>query len=183
MNRKLYEDGYLIPDYSLNFTCNMCALSKSKHTVLHPVESKSPEGFELIPTDVCGPFPNKSYGDSKYCSTVIDNFSHFSKVFFLKQKSDTSITLHTLFNHVERQFSKKINQICSNNGGEYISNEFKDIFLTSRAIHELTPAYSPESNRIAECFNQIINTIRYSMTIDAPDFSGLGAEAVNMAAY
>jgi hypothetical protein len=31
MNRKLYEDGYLIPDCPSNFTCNPCALSKSKH--------------------------------------------------------------------------------------------------------------------------------------------------------
>jgi hypothetical protein len=66
VNRKLYEDGYLIPDCPSNFTCNPCALSKSKHKVPKPVESKSTEVFELIHTDVCGPFPNESYGGSKY---------------------------------------------------------------------------------------------------------------------
>jgi hypothetical protein len=33
VNRKLDEDGYLIPDCPSNFTCNLCALSKSKHKV------------------------------------------------------------------------------------------------------------------------------------------------------
>jgi transposase InsO family protein len=63
-----------------------------------------------------------------------------------------------------------IKRICSDNGGEYISHELKDFFLTSRVIHELTPPYSPESNGIAEYFNQIINTIARSLTITAPDF-------------
>jgi transposase InsO family protein len=183
VNRKLYEDGYVIPDYPSNFICNPCALSKSKHQVPKPGESKSTEVFELIHTDVCGPFPNESYGGSKYFLTVIDDFSPFSWVFFLKRKSGTSITLRVFYNHVERQFGKKIKRIRSDNGSEYISNELKNFFLTSGVIHELTPPYSPESNGIAERFNQTINTIARSMTIAPPDFPCLWAAAGNMAAY
>jgi hypothetical protein len=76
-----------------------------------------------------------------------------------------------------------IKRIRSDNGSEYISNELKDFFLTSGVIHELTPPYSPESNGIAERVTQTINTIAHSMTIAAPDFPYLWAEAVNMAAY
>jgi hypothetical protein len=78
VNRKLYEDGYLIPDCPSNFTCNPCALSKSKHKVPKPVEGKSREVFELIYTDVCGPFPNESYSGSKSFLSIIDDFSRFS---------------------------------------------------------------------------------------------------------
>jgi hypothetical protein len=56
VNRKLYEDGYLILDCPSNFTYNPYAQSKSKHKVSKPVESKSTEVFQLIHTDVCGPF-------------------------------------------------------------------------------------------------------------------------------
>jgi hypothetical protein len=66
VNRKLYEDGYLIPDCPSTFTYNLCALSKFKHKVRKLVESKSSEVYELIHTDVCGPFLNESYGGSKY---------------------------------------------------------------------------------------------------------------------
>jgi hypothetical protein len=65
LNRKLYEDGYLISDCLSNFTCNPCALSISNHNVANPVDFKSIEVFELIHTDVCRPFPNESYGGSK----------------------------------------------------------------------------------------------------------------------
>jgi transposase InsO family protein len=115
--------------------------------------------------------------------TIIDDFSHFSWVFFLKQKSGTSITLCESFKYVETQFSKKIVRIGSDNGGEYISNEFKDFFLTSGVIHELTPPYSRECNGIAELFRQTINTTARSMNIAAPDFPCLWAKAINITAY
>jgi hypothetical protein len=170
VNRKLCKDGYLFPDCPSNFTYNPCALSKSKHKVPKPVESKSIEVFELIHIDVCGPFQYESYGGSKYCLTVIGDFSHFSWVFFLKRNSDTSITLRAFFNHVARQFSKKIKRNRSDNGGKYISNELTVLFLTSGVIHELIPPYSPESNGIADRFNQTINMIAHCVNITAPDF-------------
>jgi hypothetical protein len=64
-----------------------------------------------------------------------------------------------------------IKRICSDQGSEDISNEFKDVLITSGKIYELLPSYSPESNRIAEDFNQIFHTIARSMTSAAPNSS------------
>jgi hypothetical protein len=183
MNRQLYEHGYLIPDYPSIFRGNVYAHSKSKYKVPKPVECKSTEVFELIHTDVCGPVPNELYGGSKYLLTVIDDFSHFLRVFFLKQKSDASITLRTFFNNVERQFDKKIKRSRSDHDGEYVRNELNNLFLTSVVLPELTPHYLPKSNSIAEHLNQSLNTIASSMTIADPDFPCVSAEGVNMAAY
>jgi transposase InsO family protein len=69
---------------------------------------------------------------------------------------------------------KRLSEFHSDNGSEYINNELKDFFLMSRVIHELILPYSLESNGIAECFNQIINIIAYSMTIATPDFPTCG---------
>jgi hypothetical protein len=95
---------------------------------------------------------------------------------------DTSMTLRICFNHVTRQFSQKTKRIRGENGGEYISNELKDFLFISRVIHELTPPYSPESNGIAQRFNQTVNTIIRSLTIPAPNLPCMWAEAINMAA-
>jgi hypothetical protein len=57
----------------------------------------------------------------------------------------------------------------SDYGGEYISNVLNDVELPRIVIDEPTTPYLPESTRITECFNQIINMIAYSITIAAPD--------------
>jgi hypothetical protein len=59
----------------------------------------------------------------------------------------------------------------------------KDFFLMSAVIYELTPPYPPESNGIAEYFNQRINKIACSITIDYPDVPSLWAVAIIMTAY
>jgi hypothetical protein len=66
VNRKVHKDGFVILDCLSKFSCNLFALSKSKHIVPQPVESKSIEVFEVIYPDSCGPFLNESYTSSKY---------------------------------------------------------------------------------------------------------------------
>jgi hypothetical protein len=178
VNRKHYENEYLILDCLYNLTFNLSTLSKSKNKDPNPVESKSTDAFELIHTDVCRPFPNESHGGSKYLLTVIDKFSPFSWVSIGKRKLDTSSTLYAFFNYLESQFSKKIKQIRSDNAGEYISNELKDFFLMIRVIHELTPPYLPQSNGITDHVDQILNMIARSITIGATNFPFLWATAL-----
>jgi hypothetical protein len=78
-------------------------MSKSNHTFLNLVEPQLTEALGLIQTDVCQPFPNESYGGSKYFFPIIDDFPLFSWVFFLEQQLDISIALQALFNDVDRQ--------------------------------------------------------------------------------
>jgi hypothetical protein len=74
-------------------------------------------------------------------------------------------------------------EICSDHGGEYISNEFKDCFLPSAVIHELMPPDAMESNGIAEHNIQTINMIACKMIIATSEFPWMWAEAVTMATY
>ena len=122
-----------------------------------PVPTKTTSILELINSDLCGPFPTESYGGSKYFLTVIDDYSRFCWIFFLKRKSDAAVTLHSFFNLVERQHDLKIKRIRTDNGGEYVNNELKEFFAVNGILHKLTPAYSPESNGIAKRFNQTVN--------------------------
>jgi hypothetical protein len=72
-NPMLYKNGYLILDSRWMLTGNWCDLSTSKYKVLILVESTLISVFELIHTDVCGLYPNESYGGLQYCLTVIDD--------------------------------------------------------------------------------------------------------------
>lgn len=179
----IYEDGSLIPSIPKDFTCSICQLAKSKHSVPKPVTSKTTQRFELIHSDICGPFPYESLGGSKYFLTLIDDFTRFSKIYFLKTKSQTAPTIQLFITEIERQYDTKVKRLRSDNGGEYVTQELKEFLQSQGIIHEFSPAYSSESNGIAERYNQSIETIARCMMMKVPEHQHLWAEAIGTAAY
>ena len=59
-------------------------------------------------------------------------------------------------NEVENQLSKKIMRLRSNRGGEYESNPINTFCEEHGIIHETTPPYSPEYNRVVERKNRTL---------------------------
>ena len=43
---------------------------------------------ELVHVDLCGPMEKRSIGGAPYFLLIKDDFSHYKKVFFLKEKNE-----------------------------------------------------------------------------------------------
>ena len=77
----------------------------------------------------------------------------------------------------------KIATLRSDNGGEYLSGDFKK-YLESKGIHhELTVLYSPEQNGVAEMMNRTLIEAARTMIAHAGLPDSYWAEAVATAAY
>ena len=77
----------------------------------------------------------------------------------------------------------KIAALRTDNGGEYISIEFK-VYLKLRGIrHELTVPYTPKQNGLAERLNRILMEAARSMISHAGLNSNYWGEAVGTTAY
>ena len=73
--------------------------------------------------------------------------------------------------------------LCSDNGGEYLSKEFRS-YLRSRGIHqELTVPHSPQQNGVAERMNRTLTESARSMMAHVKLSDKYWAEAVACAAY
>ena len=68
-------------------------------------------------------------------------------------------------NEVENQLSKKIKRLRSNKGGEYESNPFNTFCEEHGIIHETTPPYSPQYNRVVEIKNRTLKEIMKAMLV------------------
>jgi len=68
--------------------CPLCSSSKLKNKPYKPAINKSKHIFELIHMDLVGPISTSLYGNSYFLS-ILDDFSRFSRVVFLKNKNDT----------------------------------------------------------------------------------------------
>ena len=62
--------------------------------------------FDVVVSDVCGPFQVDSVGGSKYFVTFIDVFSRYSKVYFIKNKSDVAEKVFEYIENVKTKFGK-----------------------------------------------------------------------------
>ena len=81
---RLLKDG-ILPN--LDFTnlsvCVDCIKGKqTKHT--KKGATRSTKVFEIIHTNICGPFDTPSFGKEKYFITFIDDFSRYSYIYLLQ---------------------------------------------------------------------------------------------------
>jgi hypothetical protein len=58
---KLYTDGHTLPKKPNYFLCSQCVLFNSKHQTLSATKSKAISPYDLIHTDLAGPFSTQSH--------------------------------------------------------------------------------------------------------------------------
>ena len=80
--------------------------------------------LELVHTDLCGPFRVKSQGGAVYIMTFIDDISRCVFPNFLKQKFEAFDLFIQLIVMVEKQRGRKLLQIRSDNGKNYLNSKF-----------------------------------------------------------
>ena len=84
-------------------------------------------------------------------------------MYLLKTKDEVLYYFKICKAEVENQLEKKIKRVRSDRGGEYFSNEFSEFCAEHGIIHERTPPYSPQSNRIAERKNSTLTDLVNAM--------------------
>ena len=115
--------------------------------------------------------------------TFIDDYSRCCVVYFMKHKSEVLEKFKEFEASTTNACGQNIGTLRSDNGGEYISKEFED-YLKSKGIrHELTVAYSPEQNGVAERMNRTLVEAARSIMNHAHMSQCMWAEAVYTAAY
>lgn len=135
MSRHGIVTGAKLPQKMKIDFCQGCVEGKMHRLPFKPVgEIRSTRRLELVHSDVCGPMPTESIGGCKYLVTFIDDFSRCSSVYFMKHKSEVLQKFKEFEAATTGGGSLKIGTFRSDNGGEYISKEFK-AYLES----QLTP--------------------------------------------
>ena len=82
----------------------------------------------LIHSDISGSMPVTSMNGSRYLLTFIDDFSRYTWVFFLKTKYEVCEKISELKALIKNASGLKIKILRSDNGREYVNNEFLHIF-------------------------------------------------------
>ena len=94
--------------------------------------------LDLIHFDLCEFEGILTRGGNRYIITFIDDFSKYTTVYLLKNKSDAFEKFQDFLKEVENQFCRKIKRIRSDRGYEYESSAINSFIQSLGIIHETT---------------------------------------------
>ena len=143
--------------------CESCLEGKMTKRPFSSKGNRAKDLLDLIHTDVCGPMNVKARGGYEYFITFTDDFSRYGYIYLLHRKSDSFEKFKEFRAEVEKQLGKSIKAICSDRGGEYLSNEFIDHLTQNGILSQLTTPGTPQQNGVAERRNRTLLDMTRSM--------------------
>jgi len=106
--------------------------------------------------DLCGPFWTTFVVNQWYYVILIDDYSRKCWIYFMQKKDQTFSNFCEFKALDEKELGKKIKALRSNNGAEYVSQEFKDFCAVEGIKEGLVAPHNPHQNGVAERKNKTI---------------------------
>ncbi|KAI3505855.1 hypothetical protein L1887_28162 [Cichorium endivia] len=164
--------------------CAACAFGKQKKKPHKTISDSSiTRPLELLHMDLYGPSTVASINHKKYILVIVDDYSRFTWVFFLRLKSDTFTELKNFITSIELKIQLPVRRIRSDNGTEF-NNKLIEEFLTSKGIeHNFSAPYTPQQNGVVERRNRTLVEAARSMLNFANLPLTFWAEAISTASF
>jgi len=148
----LPEDGDWRP-----LDCGACHHGKGKRKAFnHENPRPAKRVLERIHSDVKIMIDRPSLGGAKYLLTFIDEYSRFATVYPIQKKSEVHAKWNEFKAQAERMHACTILEIRADNGGEYVSTEWKEALKKDGIRMIPTQPHSPQQNGIAESYNRVL---------------------------
>lgn len=152
---KVVDDVDLSKPQFNEIICDPCAVRVMKffsHDTLIALDNAS---LNLVHSDVVGSFDLVGYNEIKYFVTFRCDHTKFSGVFCIKKKFEVSQCFRQ-FKASNERADIQVHRLRSDEGGEYISIEFKVYLLENEIQLELTTVDNPQMNGVVERFDQTL---------------------------
>jgi transposase InsO family protein len=164
--------------------CSACQVAKQVRTH-HPHKNimTTDRPLELLHIDLFGSIAYISIGGSKYCIVIVDDYSRFTWVFFLQEKSQTQETLKGFLRRAQNEFGLRIKKIRIDNGTEFKNSQIEGFLEDEGIKHEFSSPYTPQQNGVVERKNWTLLDMAKTMLDEYKTPDRFWAEAINIACY
>ncbi|GJX55966.1 retrovirus-related pol polyprotein from transposon TNT 1-94 [Tanacetum coccineum] len=175
--------GLLKLKYQKDHLCSACALGKSKkHSHKPKAEDSIQEKLYLLHMDLCGPMRVQSINGRKYILVIVDDFSRFTWVKFLRSK-DEVLDVIKFLKMIQVRLNATVRNIRTDNGTEFVNQTLRDYYEEVRISHQTSVARTPQQNGVVERQNRTLVEAARTMLIFSKALLFLWAEAVATACY
>ncbi|WJX23069.1 hypothetical protein P8452_12316 [Trifolium repens] len=125
--------------------CCECQIGKqvrmSNPMLEHQTTSKV---LELLHMDLMGPMQVESLGGKRYAFVMVDDYSRYTWVSFIREKSDAFEAFKELCLQIQREKASNVVRIRTDHGKEFENSRFNDFCATEGIKHEYSSAITPQ---------------------------------------
>ncbi|GJX69728.1 retrovirus-related pol polyprotein from transposon TNT 1-94 [Tanacetum coccineum] len=164
--------------------CSACQLGKSKKFSHRPKsENTNMEVLHTLHMDLCGPMRVQSIKGKKYILVIVDDYSRFTWVKFLRSKDETPEFVTNFLKQIQVGLNKTVRFVRTDNGTEFVNQVMSEFYQGVGILHQKSVPRTPQQNGVVERRNRTLVEAARTMMIfsKAPMF--LWAEAVATACY
>ncbi|GFZ16754.1 hypothetical protein Acr_26g0000240 [Actinidia rufa] len=139
--------------------------------------------FALVHSDIWGPSPTSTMGGSQYFVIFVDDFSRYTWLYLLKNRSQLQQTYYDFARMIKTQFSRDIQVFCSDNAQEYCDTSFLAFLREQGTLpHRSCPGTSQQNGRAERKHRHLLDTTR-ALLISSGCPERFWGEAALAAAY
>ncbi|GJV93975.1 copia protein [Tanacetum coccineum] len=131
--------------------------------------------------DLCGPMRVASINGKRYILVIVDDYSRFTWVRFLKTKEEAPVAIIKCIENIQVRLKATVRNVQTYNGTEFINQTLREWYENVGISHQTSVARTPQQNGVVKRRNQTLVEVARTMLIfsKAPLF--LWAEAINTA--
>nr|GFA91928.1 retrovirus-related Pol polyprotein from transposon TNT 1-94 [Tanacetum cinerariifolium] len=138
-------------------------------------EDTNQEKLYLLHMDLCGLMRVESVNGKKYILVIVDDYSRFTWVKFLRSKDETLDFIIKFLKMIQVRLKVPVCCICTDNGTEFVNHTLRDYYEEVGISHE--------TNGVVETRNRTLIEVARTMLIYAQAPLFLWAEAVATACF
>ncbi|KAJ9536753.1 hypothetical protein OSB04_un000057 [Centaurea solstitialis] len=175
-----------LPDYryTKESLCSACEKGKQTRASFKSKQISSISSpLQLLHMDLFGPVNVQSIGGKKYTLVIVDEYSRYTWVFFLRAKSDAPEEIILFVRKMERLNNLTDRSIRSDHGTEFKNSTLESFFEQKGISQNFSSVRTPQQNGVAERRNRTLIEAARSMLSEANLATQFWAEAVNTACY
>nr|GEW22146.1 hypothetical protein [Tanacetum cinerariifolium] len=156
-----------------------CEQGKSKRAS-HPPKPvpNSRKRLHLLHMDLCGPMRIASINGKQYVLVIVDDYSRYTWVHFLRSKDEAPDVIKTFLKRITVLLQSPIIIIRTDNDTEFKNQVLKEYFNTVGISHQMSSVRTPQQNGVVERRNRTLVEAARTMLIFSRSPLFLWAEAI-----
>nr|GEY09428.1 retrovirus-related Pol polyprotein from transposon TNT 1-94 [Tanacetum cinerariifolium] len=135
--------------YEKDYYCSACALGKrKKHSHKPKAEDFIQEKIYLLHMDLYGPMRIQSINERKYILVIVDDYSRFTWVKFVRSKDEVLEFVIKFLKMIQVHLTATVRNIKTDNGKEFVNQTLIAYYEEVIISHEKSVARTPQHNGV-----------------------------------